>query len=167
MFPFDPCYEDISLDDVAHSLSGINRFAGHNSAVWYSVAEHSILVSFIVPEKDAKWALLHDASEGLGLSDLPSPVKRFLPEYKRAEAVMMNAVCRRFELSSEEPESVKLADAALLSKEQLTFQPNVSWLREAIAARKHEPLTDLKLYGWDPIMAKKKFLDRCFALDIR
>ena len=69
-----PHPEEIDIDDVAHSLSQMCRFLGHTDG-FYSVGQHSVLVSELVPAQDALWGLLHDASEAY-LCDLPAPIKR-------------------------------------------------------------------------------------------
>ena len=66
---------------------------------FYSVAQHSVIVSERVPPEHALWGLLHDASEAY-LCDVARPVKR-LPElagYRDAEAAIMRAVSDRFGL---------------------------------------------------------------------
>jgi hypothetical protein len=80
----DPQPEQISIYDIAHALSQICRFGGH-TRVFYSVAEHSILVSRLLG-KDRSLprlaALLHDAHEAY-LGDIPTPLKNALgPEYR-------------------------------------------------------------------------------------
>ena len=47
----DPVVEDISILDIAHSLSNQCRFTGHTSE-FYSVAEHSMLVAKLVHARD-------------------------------------------------------------------------------------------------------------------
>ena len=58
----NPNPEDIDIEDIAHALSMQCRFTGHTK--WfYSVAEHAIWVSYLVPVHLALEGLLHDASE--------------------------------------------------------------------------------------------------------
>jgi hypothetical protein len=55
----------IDLQDIAGALSNLCRYGGHCDR-FYSVAEHSILVSRLVRERTGEnslaglWALLHD-----------------------------------------------------------------------------------------------------------
>ncbi len=63
----------VEIGTLAHSLSNICRFTGHVRA-FYSVAEHSVLVSRIVPPQHALAGLVHDLHEAL-VTDVASPVK--------------------------------------------------------------------------------------------
>lgn len=75
--------DDIDINDIAVSLSNICRFAGHLSH-FYSVAQHAVLCSQLVPQEFAFEALMHDATEAY-CQDIPAPLKRLLPDYKRME----------------------------------------------------------------------------------
>lgn len=96
----------ILLEDIAHALSNVCRFAGHIRR-FNSVAEHSVLVSRIVeafrPEEDAshrrdivRAALLHDAHEAY-IWDAPSPVKPLLGDtFKRLGRIADEAIASKF-----------------------------------------------------------------------
>lgn len=113
--PLKPMVESIVLEDIAHALSMQCRFSGHIKK-FYSVAQHSVLVSYICDTKDALWGLMHDASEAY-IVDIPRPVKRKLTEYIDLEKNMQDAICERFDLNKKTPESVKKADDLLLMTE--------------------------------------------------
>lgn len=65
--------DDIWIEDIALGLSRINRYLGQTKFP-YSVAQHSVLLSRIVPEHLRKVALLHDAPEYV-IGDMISPLK--------------------------------------------------------------------------------------------
>lgn len=156
-WPMDPRPEEIEICDIAHALSNLCRYAGH-CRQFYSVAQHSVLVSHAVPREDALWGLLHDASEAY-LADVPRPVKPFLPGYAEAEARVMAAVCARFRLPLEMPESVAHADKAILADEmaQLMASPPRPWDLPV-------PPFGLSINPLSPLLAGRFFLDRFFEL---
>ena len=120
-FPLDPNPADIDIIDIAHALSMQCRYTGHTKE-FYSVAQHSTIISFACPDPDALWGLLHDASEAY-LSDISSPVKRDprFSFYREAEKKLMDVICSRFELPFAMPEIVNIMDRRLLNKEQEVF----------------------------------------------
>lgn len=115
--PLNPYVNAIVIQDIAHALSMQCRFSGHVKK-FYSVAQHSVLVSYICDSTDALWGLLHDASEAY-LVDVPRPLKRSgkFNAYLEFEDKMQKAVCKRFGLPEAEPPSVKKADKILLATE--------------------------------------------------
>ncbi len=157
--PLNPNPGEISIFDIARSLSQMCRFYGHTDA-FYSVAQHSVLVSQHVPQEDALWGLLHDASEAY-LGDMAAPIKRE-PEmeiYRIAEDRLMRAICERYGLRPEMPPSVKVADRVLLATEFRDVTPNGDpdfILREC----GQKPLHDYTLVAWPSIVAEQRFLDR-------
>lgn len=148
----DPYPEEVHIEDIAHALSMQCRFNGH-LRWFYSVAQHSVHCSYLVPEEDALWALLHDAAEAY-CSDIPSPLKRNMPEYKAIEDLNMVAICDKFKLPHEMPDSVKVADRQMLiaeAHELLTYDPT-EWAGPY--SRK------FPINCWTPQEAEHKFLTR-------
>jgi hypothetical protein len=90
----NPRMEDIIFDDIAWSLGRQIRYNGH-SPFAYTVARHSILMSYVVPQGYAMEALLHDAGEAY-LSDVVNPLKRLLPEIERLEDKITAMVMTKF-----------------------------------------------------------------------
>lgn len=152
-WPLDPRPEDVAIEDIAHALSMMCRFGGHCER-FYSVAEHSVLVSENVPPQDALWALLHDASEAY-IADVVRPAKRFIDGYKDLEANIMAAVCGAFDLPYIEPPSVKRADNAILADEaaQIMGTKPKDWILP-------EPPLGVRIIGLPPADAKQAFLAR-------
>ena len=114
-FDTTPTADQVNLEDIAVALSRAPRFGGHT--FWpYSVAAHSIYVSLLVPKRHRLQALFHDASEAY-ISDIPSPFKASMPDYKIIEFGIMEAVAERFDFNWPPDPIVKQADAAALYQE--------------------------------------------------
>ena len=122
-WPLDPRSEEILIDDIAQSLSLICRFNGH-ICDFYSVAQHSVHVSYLCDKENALWGLLHDASEAY-LADIPRPIKSLLPGYKDREKQVMEGICNKFGLPIVEPPDVKTADNVMLATEMRDLMPNM------------------------------------------
>jgi hypothetical protein len=119
-----PDPSDIVIEDLAHGLALVNRFGGQIPAP-YSVAQHCCVVKDIVAELDPDsgpvvllQALFHDAAEGIGMQDLPTPFKCALPEYRALEKRHMAAILARFGLPAAMPEIVKRADDIAFATER-------------------------------------------------
>ncbi len=117
----DPQPQDYCIEDIAHALSNTCRFTGHTPH-HYSVAQHSILVSRVVPDGFKLAALLHDASEAY-LGDISRPLKNLLLMYKTIERAMQRQIYNKFGCSEILIDSsiIKEADNALLYCEAEIF----------------------------------------------
>lgn len=156
-YPGAPMSTDVDILDIAHALSNLCRFGGHCRR-FYSVAEHSVLVSRVVPAEYALQGLLHDATEAY-LVDVPRPLKHQLPQYGVFEATNWAAVAERFGLPWELHESVKEADNAVLlaEKAQLLGPSPMPWNVPGNAA-------DVRVEGLKPRAAYWEFMNRFFEL---
>jgi hypothetical protein len=157
--PLAPRAADIVVEDIAHALSMQCRFGGHVRQ-FYSVAQHSFLVSKAVPAADALWALLHDASEAY-LMDIPTPLKETGPlaGYRGVEAQLQRLIYQTFGLTGDEPASVRDADLALLLMEADVLKVGTPELWAPLRGR--VPVPRLSVKPWDTTAAAKyAFLKR-------
>jgi hypothetical protein len=157
-YPHDPRVEDICIEDIAHALSMLCRYTGQ-CARFYSVAEHSILTSLMVPPELSLEALLHDATEAY-LGDMSRPVKRGLPEYTLLERLHHAAICERFRLPFHEHPLVKRADNDILQTEFRTLFRPLDDYSEVPGT--FDPT--VRLFCWPPAHAEIAFLNRYRAL---
>jgi hypothetical protein len=158
-WPLDPRPEEIEIEDIAHALSMQCRYAGHTKK-FYSVAEHSLLISQVVSQDFALWGLLHDASEAY-LTDIIRPIKPFMSEYKVWEKELMRCIAIRFGLEQygsdyPEPLAVKRMDARILWNEQKALMG----VCEANWSLWGEPIPNITIKAYSPATAKRKFLER-------
>lgn len=145
----------INLIDIARSLSNECRFAGHGG--FYSVAQHSVHCSEIVPPALAFEALLHDAAEAY-CGDVTSPLKQLLPEYQKIERRVDIAIRLRFGLPPDCSPVVKFADLVMLATERRDLLPPdpLPWpILEGI-----QPRIDLFITRWSPQQAFDRFWAR-------
>lgn len=121
----NPTPEMIHIEDIAHALANQCRFTGHSNK-FYSVAEHSVRVAELCENKLA--GLLHDASEAY-LTDVASPVKQYLSNYKELEDNIMKAIATKFDFPYPLDWSVHVADKVLLAAEadQLIASRGKDW----------------------------------------
>ena len=155
--PFDFLNVDASgltIDVIAHSLSNLCRFTGHTRE-FYSVAQHSVYVSYVVPPEDAFAGLMHDAAEAL-LGDVASPLKALLPDYRAIEDRVEATLFAHFGLSPKLPDSVKHADRLVLSIEQRDLMPT----GELWESTKGFSLPQEKIVPLGSSVAKMMFLSR-------
>ena len=152
-WPLDPSADEVHIEDIAHALANACRFGGHCER-FYSVAEHSVLVSYVVPPELALAALLHDAAEAY-VVDIPRPLKPYLGGYKEIEARVWMAIAERFGVPADMPQAIKDADnAVLLAEAEQIMKPHPApWSVPGAAA----PVT---VHGFTPSVAKAVFLER-------
>lgn len=115
-WPLDPQVADIRITDIAHALSNVCRFGGHCDP-FYSVAQHSVHVSRLVPQELAMTALLHDATEAY-IGDMVRPLKQNMPQFQEVEDRLWAVVAAAFSLPLELDAKIKHADNVALMTER-------------------------------------------------
>jgi hypothetical protein len=147
----------LTIEEVAHALSNICRFTGHSNQ-FYSVAQHSVLVSMLLPQPFKLWGLLHDAVEAV-VGDMASPLKRLLPEYKALEDRVERVILASFGLDVDsKPPEVKQADLVALRTEQRDLMPASGGLWTSLQGI--EPSLDFRIHPHGPEEARHGFLAR-------
>lgn len=152
-WPLDPDPADIFIVDIAHALSNQCRFTGH-CEFFYSVAQHSVLGSYLVPEEHQLQFLMHDSPEAF-ITDIARPVKKELGNYLEIEELNWRAICSRYAINPVMHESVKAMDNAMLlaERDQIMKVPPADWSVPG------EP-ANTRIEYWSPERAKREFLDR-------
>lgn len=158
LFPLDLRPEDIDIEEIAHSLSNLCRFGGHCKE-FYSVAQHSTLVSFLLPDNLKLVGLLHDATEAY-CGDMIRPLKKSLPQFDLIETNIWTAIALRYNLPMYPPERVYLEDARVLlaEKRSLLVDHKHKWEFPQCAYPNLEP-ADIEILPWPPFIAERSFLD--------
>ena len=152
----------LPIDLIARSLANTCRYNGQCSR-FYSVAEHSVHISHMVPQDLALAGLLHDASE-VYVGDMPPMLKRYLAgvtgiSFKDIEHKATQAVARGYGLTLEQLENplIKEFDRRILTDEtQLLMPPHEYWQHYRMA---YQP-TGVQLECWTPEEANRRFLAR-------
>lgn len=157
----DPERSDLAIEDIAHGLSNICRFAGQCRR-FYSVAQHCVHMADLIEPPHSYAALMHDAPESV-VGDVSRPLKDLLPDYRAIEACCEAAIFRRFNVPSPLAPEVKIMDARMLATEQRQLMRNSD---EWDYTRGLESLP-LDIPAWSPEQAKRQFMGRYLQLKDR
>jgi len=158
-----PSDDEICIEDIAHHLSMLCRFTGA-CRKFYSVAEHSVKASLIVPAEFAMEALFHDGSESY-LNDMNRPLKHYTEagqQYMILESVIQKTINTKFGVPLEMSPAVKDADNAMLYAEKAAIMPLSSWVTKWSPT---EEAADIEISCWEPAVAEQKFLERFYQLN--
>ncbi|MCC3745291.1 HD family hydrolase [Rouxiella badensis] len=152
----------INKEDIAQALSNECRFGGHIPQ-FYSVAQHSVLASYLVPRRYAREALLHDAVEAY-CKDIPQPLKGLLPDYQRIERQIDHLIRFKYALPLNTSPEVKMADLIMLATERrdLDIDDGSIWpILEGIKP------ADILIHPLTPSQARSEFLKRWDELFVK
>lgn len=164
----DPDPSTIRLEDIAVHLANTVRFAG-GVAKYYSVAEHAVRVSYMVPDELALAALHHDSHEFV-MGDIPAPMKAVLRKFEGAypvidtmAAALDKAIGVALGIQSQlfRDLRVKAADDEAMFKEAAALKwshgVGTHWNND----HAYEPWAGM---GWSPQRAERIFYNRHLAL---
>ena len=157
-FPLEtPDIAQIDIQDIAHALSMLCRFNGHCTQ-FYSVAEHSVHVSYEIAPDLALVGLLHDAAEAY-LGDVPSPLKKKLSQFSKFEWKMELVIGEKFGIDANlfKSRELKQADIQLLIDEKAVLMVGepTPWPPNAPTIK--DPG---RIKCWNQSEARKQFIDR-------
>lgn len=149
---------DVPIEDIAHALAMNCRFNGHLDQ-FYSVAQHSVIVSMLVPSEHRMTALLHDVSEAF-VPDMPRPFKKFITGFEEYEDKIQRAVAKCYGTVYPLPETVKYVDKNIVRDEaEAMYRLPPTWIEfyDSVANREW-------FMKMSPQDAKHYFLDRFYYL---
>lgn len=158
--------EDVSIDDIAHSLAHTIRFAGHLQHP-ITVARHSIYVAELLPEPLRLAGLLHDAHEAY-LGDITRPAKAYI----RSEGADIDYLERVWQLqiwqkygcvpwAMADEERILEADDLQLALEIASYAtpgPFRDQGKAELAEHGHSDLPLLPIAPFDPLADRRDFL---------
>ena len=142
------------IETIAHGLAVTARFNGH-TRVPYSVAQHSVRVSRLVPPEHALAGLIHDAAEAY-IGDMVRPFKVLMPDFQDLERAIMRKLSWHHQWPFPIPDEVHAADLTLCAAEARDYMPGDTWQKWGLP----DPSAIKPTTAWDWRLAKRVFLDR-------
>lgn len=150
-----PEHAEPTIEDIAYGLAYTCRFAGQTRR-FYSVAEHCVRMSRVVPTELRYPALHHEDGEAF-VGDMTGPLKALLPAYREIEKRIERAMHVRFAVPPFDAVALKRWDLAMLAAERRDLMPwrgeQWSWL-DGI-----EPVEE-RIEPWGPEKAAATFIAR-------
>jgi hypothetical protein len=158
-YPFNCEITEIDIEDIAHGLAYQCRFNGQTRK-FFSVAEHSLIVSALLPPELKFAGLMHDMAEAY-MGDRVKPLKVLSPELNDLEDQLTMVLAAHFGIDFTNYAPIKRADFISLATEKRDLMPNStedwSYLEGIPALAK--PLTPM-----GPEEAMELFLDEFYRL---
>lgn len=126
-WPLDPRALEIRTDDVAAHLGAVCRYGGA-TLHHYSVAQHAVLLSYVVPP-ELSWKTLHHEDPEAWLGDLLGPNKDAFSDYTAAEKLGWRATCERYHMTEHIPGVLRELDTRMRVNERrdLLIPSTFSW----------------------------------------
>lgn len=154
----------LTMYEVAYALSNLCRFNGHCRG-FYSVAQHSVMVSELVHPEFALQGLLHDAVEAV-VGDMTSPLKRLIPGYREIENLCAKVILEGFGVPAVLDPSVCYADLVALATEKRDLMPHCDPEMDWSILDGIEPLSESIRWKWIPDEAFSLFSRHAYDLGL-
>jgi hypothetical protein len=167
-FDFDnPEAAELTIEDVAYSLSFQSRFTGHcvsrrtGRRVYYPISQHCVVMAGHAEPGHKLAALLHEVGEAT-CGDMNAPLKSQCPDYKRIEKRCERAGLSAFGIVVRDPDYIKRLDLRMLATEQRDLMPTRGEKWDMLNGI--QPF-EAEIFPWqDPHGAAETFLETYYAL---
>lgn len=160
-----PKPEHVSVVDIAAGLSKVCRFAAQ-AQDFYSVAQHSVMMSRVIASTWRMWALMHDAAEAY-VGDIATPIRNLCPDISAFEKRLSGTITGMLGLTPEIPQEVKQADVRMAATEARDFMFEDAALLDPLAPKRilylpkfWVPPYRTRLEAWSHRRAMREFLQR-------
>lgn len=165
----NPRIEDIRIEDIAHAGSQLCRFTGHTKH-HYSIAQHELIGSYLVPEENALEFLLHDAAESY-VNDMSRPLK-YLTEcgkhYRPVEDQIQGLIRLKYNLPEIQSPIIHDIDNGMLLAEKQQLMGTAIWSeQETKSCQVSGVPSDVVITEMLPRDVEKSFLIRFKQLNRR
>ncbi|MGV2049050.1 hypothetical protein ACQZ48_03085 [Agrobacterium sp. 22-209-1] len=162
-FDFDnPEGSQLTIEDVAYGLAFQSRFSGQcvsrrtGKRVYYSVAQHCIIMAGHAEPGSKMAALMHEVGEAT-CGDMSSPLKLKCPDFKAVEKRCEAAGLSRFRVKILFPSYIKHLDLCMLATEQRDLMPSNGHTWATVEGRR--PF-EAEIFPWEnPHVAAETFLE--------
>jgi len=157
-----PSTSRLTLEDVAYGLGFECRFNGQcvhrrtKRRVFYSVAEHCVRMSYLVPPGYEYDALMHEVGE-VTCGDMNAPLKSLCPDYKTVEKRCETAGLLQFRVPMKDKQLIKEYDIVMLAWERRDLLP---WTGEKWSFEPAHPVPEADIEPWGPHEAAEAFILR-------
>lgn len=167
-FDFDnPEGSELTIEDVAYGLAFQSRFSGQcvsrrtGKRVYYSVAQHCIIMAGHAEPGNKMAALMHEVGEAT-CGDMSSPLKSKCPDFKAVEKRCEAAGLQHFGVRTPSHAYIKHLDLCMLATEQRDLMPVNGDTWGTVEGRR--PF-EAEIFPWqDPHGAAEAFLETYHAL---
>ena len=147
-------HEDIDIVDIAHHLSMLCRYTGAVNE-FYSVAQHSVLVSYYCETPYKLEGQMHDAHEAY-MNDIAAPYKPLFRDYVMFARLLQTEIDSKFNIKHVAGNNIKEIDKRMALTEAKCFGIDTT---DWEYSKRYTPYQRV-IIPLSPGKAEKLFIDR-------